>query len=73
MGFHVQLGYKKDQHGIGYNIETIAEASSLDADASPTSTVALDVPSLKPGYDYQLRYTFGKKEVLRNPESSLSM
>lgn len=58
MGFHVQLGYKIKE-GNGYVIETVAEASSLASDASPTSTIAIDVPNLPAGRDYQLRYLFG--------------
>jgi hypothetical protein len=70
MGFHVQLGYKVREGG-GYYIQTLAEASSLNADEGE-STVAIDVPSIPAGRDYQLRYIFGQKEVLRNSES-LSM
>ena len=71
MGFHVQLGYKV-RDGHGYYIETIAEASS-EADSTPTSTLSIDVASLPPGRDYQLRYLFGTKEVLHNAEQSLGM
>ena len=35
-------------------------------------TVAIDVPKLEAGRDYQIRYEFGQKEILRNHES-LSM
>ena len=49
----------------------MAEADSLEDDDG-IGTISLDVPSLPPGRDYQLRYIFGQKEILRNAQS-LSM
>lgn len=70
MGFRVMLSYKvRDQ--TGYYLETVAEMTSLNTEEGE-GTVSIDIPDLPAGRDYQLRYEFGQKEVLRKHDS-LSM
>lgn len=64
------LSYKvRDQ--TGYYLETVAEMTSLNTEEGE-GTVSIDIPDLPAGRDYQLRYEFGQKEVLRKHDS-LSM